>query len=613
MTQASGFVPAFLQGGGEMGRLMRELDWGATPLGPPAGWPQSLKTAVSLLLRARQPMFIGWGPQLISLYNDGYIPICGRKHPHALAQPMAQVWAEIWDTLGPMNEAVLGGESLWHENMPFELAGRGDGATSYFSFSYTPLLDDEGRIGGLFCSAVETTSTIRLAQARIDQVARQRRLFEQAPGFICTLQGPEHVYDFVNVAYERLFRRGNIVGKSVREVFPELEGQGYYELLDRVYASGERYVADAVPARVRHADGTRDRELLLSFVYAPVFDESGRVTGIFCEGHDVTESHAVQQVLQEKEEQLRLATEAAEVGLWDVDLLADTLFWQPRVKAMFGISPAVPVSMADFYGGVHPEDSQATRAAFAAALDPGRRALYDVEYRTVGKEDGAVRWVAAKGRAIFDANGRCVRVIGTAIDITGRKAAEAAQRDADRRKDEFIATLAHELRNPLAPLRNAVYLLRARGGSDAATTRLHEMMDRQLAHLVRLVDDLLELSRISQGTLELRVALVPVADFVAAAREAAEPLLRERRHALAVALPQPPLWVAGDAVRLAQVVSNLLNNAARYTEPGGRVRIEVEAQGAQAVLRVSDNGRGFTPEDRERIFGLFALARARAG
>ena len=136
---------AFLREGGEMGASMRSFAWHATALGEPAAWPQSLKTAVSLLLRARQPMFIGWGPQAISLYNDGYIPICGRKHPHALARPMAQVWSEIWDALGPMNEAVMRGESLWHENMPFELAGR-DGATSYFSFSYTPLLGDDGRI-----------------------------------------------------------------------------------------------------------------------------------------------------------------------------------------------------------------------------------------------------------------------------------------------------------------------------------------------------------------------------------------------------------------------------------------------------------------------------------
>ncbi len=133
-----------------------------------------------------------------------------------------------------------------------------------------------------------------------------------------------------------------------------------------------------------------------------------------------------ESALRESEARLRLATEAAEVGFWDVDLLGDTMIWPPRVKEMFGISANVPVSMKDFYEGLHPEDREATARAFAAACDPQQRAVYDVEYRTVGKEDGVVRWVAAKGRAVFDPSGRAVRVIGTAIDITPRKRAEAA-------------------------------------------------------------------------------------------------------------------------------------------------------------------------------------------
>jgi PAS domain S-box-containing protein len=133
-----------------------------------------------------------------------------------------------------------------------------------------------------------------------------------------------------------------------------------------------------------------------------------------------------ESALRESEARLRLATEAAEVGFWDVDLPGNRLTWPARVKAMFGISAEVPVSMRDFYDGLHPDDRDATAAAFAAACDPERRAVYDVEYRAVGKEDGVVRWVAAKGRAVFDGSGRAVRVIGTAVDITARKTAEAA-------------------------------------------------------------------------------------------------------------------------------------------------------------------------------------------
>jgi PAS domain S-box-containing protein len=154
------------------------------------------------------------------------------------------------------------------------------------------------------------------------------------------------------------------------------------------------------------------------------------------------------------EEQLRLATEAAEMGMWDVDNVTDTLFWPPRVKAMFGISPDVPVSMADFYAGLHPQDREAATAAFAAACDPQKRALYDVEYRTVGKEDGVVRWVAAKGRGFFDAEGKCVRVIGTAIEITKRK-------EAEERQDLLAREVDHRARNALAVVHSIVRLTRA--------------------------------------------------------------------------------------------------------------------------------------------------------
>jgi PAS domain S-box-containing protein len=208
--------------------------------------------------------------------------------------------------------------------------------------------------------------------------------------------------------------------------------------------------------RVRRVDGT------VGWTYSravPLKDVSGNVIEWFGAASDVTERKATEQVLHEREEQLRLATEAAEIGLWDVDVLTDALFWPPRVKAMFGISAEVPVSMADFYSGLHPADRERTSEAFAAALDPERRALYDVEYRTVGKEDRLIRWIAAKGRGVFDGSGRCVRVIGTAIDITARKRAEEALSDADRRKDEFLAMLAHELRNPLAPIGHASELL----------------------------------------------------------------------------------------------------------------------------------------------------------
>jgi PAS domain S-box-containing protein len=167
--------------------------------------------------------------------------------------------------------------------------------------------------------------------------------------------------------------------------------------------------------------------------------------------------------LLESEQQLRMATEAAEIGLWDVNNVTDTLYWPTRVKAMFGISPDVPVSMADFYAGLHPDDKEAASAAYIAACDPEKRALYDVAYRTVGKEDGVIRWVEAKGRGVFDANGKCVRVIGTAIDITKRKEAEG-------RQDLLAREVDHRARNALAVVQSIIRLTRAQSVEDYVTT-----------------------------------------------------------------------------------------------------------------------------------------------
>ena len=220
-------------------------------------------------------------------------------------------------------------------------------------------------------------------------------------------------------------RHPKLLGSKVREGWPEVA-----DFNDNVM-------------RVGLAGGTlayRDQQLTLNrsgapeqvwmnLDYSPILDESGSPAGVMAIVVETTERVRAEAALRRSEEQLRLATEAAEVGLWDVDNVTDTLFWPPRLKAMFGISPDVPISMSDFYAGLHPDDRDATNAAYAAACDPERRALYDVEYRTVGKEDGAVRWVAAKGRGIFDDKGRCIRVIGAAIDITSRKKIEERLRE----------------------------------------------------------------------------------------------------------------------------------------------------------------------------------------
>jgi signal transduction histidine kinase len=275
----------FLRGGGEMGAVIRAYDWNDTPLGAPENWPSELKTAVGLMLGATQPVYIAYGPELTSLYNDGYLPIVGTKHPNGLGKPFARLWEEIWSDFEPIVEATLAGEAQHFVNLPIALGGRPDLPVGYFTFSYTALRDETGKTTGFYCAATETTEQVLANERREADATRLKQMLQQMPGFVALLTGPDHIYDYVNDAYVTIAGRRDFIGRGVREVFPELAGQGFYELLDRVYASGEPFSARALPLRL--TGETDDR--FIDFIYHPIRSENGAVTGIFVGGYDVTE------------------------------------------------------------------------------------------------------------------------------------------------------------------------------------------------------------------------------------------------------------------------------------------------------------------------------------
>jgi PAS domain S-box-containing protein len=434
--------PAFLRGGGEMGALIRAHRWETTALGPPAQWPQALRAFVNLLLASAQPMYIWWGPELLCFYNDAYARSIGpERHPSSLGRPGREVWTEIWPIIGPQIEQVMAGRGATsHQNALVPITRHGRVEEVYWTYTYNPILDSDHptEVGGVLVICNETTREVLDYKRGAEQLRLLESLFEQAPVFMAVLRGPEHRFELTNPRYRRLIGNRQVLGRTVAEGLPDAASQGYVELLDKVYRSGEPYTAiQAKYSMQAHPGGPVD-ERCVDFVYQPIEDEKGGVTGIFVVGVDSTERHQADAALRASEEQLRLATEAAKIGFWDVNLDTDSLFWPPRVKTMFGISPRVPVSMADFYAGLHPDDRDAVSVAFAAAVDPKQRAVYDVEYRTVGKEDGIVRWVAAKGRGVFS-NARCVRVLGTAIDISKRKEVESELRELYERLEERVA------------------------------------------------------------------------------------------------------------------------------------------------------------------------------
>ncbi|MES2186106.1 MAG: ATP-binding protein [Pseudomonadota bacterium] len=465
------FPPAAIRG--DMADRVRQLDWSRTPLGAPATWPDSLRTMVQVILCAREPRFIVWGPERTLLYNQAYAALCGARHPAALGQPFGQVWSDAMALLGPLLDSAYAGETVHRDDLRFTLR-------------------------------------------------------------------------------ERL---------------------GYPE------------------------------EARFSFSYIPVYGRGGAVAGVVCTGLETTETESA---LRRTRARLAATLEAADIATWDYDVERDLLLPDDNLSSLFGTlagEAALGAPLEAFILGCHPDDRDRVRQSLQEALatDDG----WQSEHRIV-QQDGAQRWIIARGRIERNAAGRPQRMPGVLVDITDRKRAEEALQDADRRKDEFLATLAHELRNPLAPIRSA-----ARISSDPSATLQqlrwsHEVIERQVRTMALLLDDLLDVSRITRGILEVRKEPIQAAAIVEAALETARPVIDARRHRLDVQVEPLPVYIVADPLRVAQALSNLLTNAAKYTDPGGRITLSALLEDGTLVLRVRDTGIGVAPTSLQRIFAMFS-------
>lgn len=299
----------FLDGGGKIGALLHEIDWSTTPLGPIENWPQPLRVAVSIMLNSGHPMFIAWGPSLTFLFNDAYLPILGAKGAKpadALGKPFAELWADVWPEVKPMVDSALSGKAFWAEDFPFIIYRNGYPEQTYFTFSFSPIRDEKGKVGGLFCACHETTEKVLATQQR-DEAAEK---------------------------------------------------------------------------------------------------------------------------LLKSTEQLKLATEAAELGLFDHNIATDEIIWDARTKHHFGLPPDADITLVTFFSGLHPDDREMVRKLIEATLVGENKGRFQVEYRTIGLKDGRERWISAKGQTFYNEQGQACRLIGTTMDISERKHTEKLLREA---------------------------------------------------------------------------------------------------------------------------------------------------------------------------------------
>ncbi|CAN3992491.1 PAS domain-containing hybrid sensor histidine kinase/response regulator [Methylocystis bryophila] len=351
----------------------------------------------------------------------------------------------------------------------------------------------------------------------------------------------------------------------------------------------------------RAEDG--ERGYILSAVTA-LRDERGALEGFLVEGLDITECKLTENALGETEGHLRLALDASRAGSWAWDAKSSTSTWDERFRELYDFPPGSPSRFHEWIERLHPEDRLHILSRIEELRSASGDDQWNEEFRSISS-DGRVRWHQNLGRAQRNAAGALDKVVGIDLDVTARKQAEEALREADRRKDEFLATLAHELRNPLAPVRNGLDALRRIGAPTPAADRLLVMMEGQVDHLVRLVNDLMDISRISLGKFELQKQRMDLAAAVAQAVDMSRHLVEAGNLDLRLKLPREPAPVHGDAVRLTQVFSNLLSNAARHTMQEGRIQVSLERAGDVAVVSVADTGVGIPEEFLPYIFEPF--------
>jgi len=512
----------------------------------------------------------------------------------------------------------------------------------YWSATHTPLRNEDGDVIAVMQHTTDVTEVHRLreevrrareatgltaeqmsegvlsraAAVQRDNVRLSARqafltdLFEQAPGFMAVLRGPDNVFDLANQAYERLIGRSGFIGMPLRDVLPELNDQGFFELLDQVRDTGNPFVGRGMPVKLRPGDGD-DRTIFVDFIYQPIRDSHGHVEGIFVQGADVTGREAALSALRESEGRFRTIANLVPQMVWSARANGEVDYCNQRWYDFTGL-PEGATRGHEWDVALHPDDRDRAWTLWRRSVATGEP--YDIEYR-LRFHTGEYRWVLGRALPIRDGAGQIARWMGTCTDIQDQKGvqemlerSQEALRTADRQKDHFLAMLAHELRNPLAPIATAAQLLKMAPDSVPNVLQASEIIDRQAIHMGNLVEDLMDVSRVTRGLTVLKRRRVRLSAIVEAAIEQTMPLMTKRGHRFSLSDRTVDVELMADPSRLTQILSNLLNNAAKYTPPNGTVALEIESHGSEVVLRVRDNGIGIETALLSRVFELFAQA-----
>jgi PAS domain S-box-containing protein len=556
--------------------------------------------------------------------NRSYSEWFGRTAPEIVGHHMSEILGpEAFAIIKPRLDATLAGETVHYEaTLPYRTGG-----TRYVLATYTPDRDDNGEVAGIFVLVQDLTAR-RKAELALSE--SERALRESGAEFDAFFALPnvgkvqaDPATGLIVRANRKLsaitgFAEDELLGRPLEDLTP-----GHADVV-QAFTRGETDEYSLEP-RFTRKDGA---EIRLRVDASMLRDERGEPKKAIAAVRDITEEKRSQQVLEEAalesaraeaalrehRDVLALAMRGGRMGAWSRDIRTGRVWWSHELEEIVGLPPgAFQGSESAFFDLVHQDDRRGVEDAVAQAIRS--RGDYTIEFR-FEHATGEWRWMEGRGRAVYSESDEPVMLYGIAIDITDRKRAEDELRrlnvelsEDDRRKDQFIALLAHELRNPLAPVRFSLDLLRLPGASQVEHEQARVIIERQVTQMSKLLDDLLDVARVGTGKLQVSRGPVSLTATLQMAIETSRPLVERQHHDLQVSLPATELTVMGDPVRLTQVFANLLNNAARYTPPGGALALSAAAApDGHAVVRVSDNGVGLRPDQLRTIFKPFEQA-----
>lgn len=580
-------------------KQIASFDWATTSLGASQTWPAELKTAVTLMLSLHTPIAVYAGPDLVLLYNNAFSRVLGDRHPYALGQPAQRVFADVWQTAEPVITAAMRGECKntdvnQHVNGPDE---------PWINGRFTVLPSADNAIIAVMHSMSDTTYVLGLQEA-LHASNEHSQFLKRAlshMGDYVFVWDREKKFVYANERLESLWglSKNDYRGKSMAEIhFPPaveklIEGQ-----VDHVMATGES-VSGITPYT-----SPSGKEGHFEYFLNPLIGADGRVQFVAGVSRDVSERQRSGEALRKSEQRYRTLFESIDEGFCVFQMIYDPqgnpvdyrwLETNPAFERHTGLINATGRTARELVPNLEPHWPEIY----------GKIARTGVQQRFVEHSPAMGRWFEVDAFRIGDPE-EC-KVALLFADITRRKESERALQEADQRKDEFLATLAHELRNPLAAIRSGIEILKLAQNDPSVQISAdpYQTMERQTQQLVSLVDDLLEVSRITRGTLELRRTRVTLAEVITSATESCQPLLNQADHALTLNLPERPIVLEADPNRLAQVLANLLNNAAKYTPAGGHIWVSAKEHEGEAVVTVKDSGIGIPADRLDHIFEMF--------